>query len=105
MSKHTPGPWIVIEEKYYSKEAAITSQDRIYNSKGPICELDYIFNGSHGDEQIANMALICAAPDLLEALEAVIGWSNGANPAGYGGLPDKLIDQVVSAIERARGEA
>lgn len=97
MNKHTPGPWIVIEEKYYSKEACITSQDRIYNSKGPICELDYIFDGPHGDEQIANMALICAAPDLLEALENLEN-DNGA-------IPDHAWQMVQKAIARARGEA
>lgn len=48
------------------------------------------------EEHLANAALISAAPDLLEALEAVRYW---LNERGFVTLHDRLINK---AIQKAR---
>jgi hypothetical protein len=72
MGKHTPGPWEAFEGGRFGKDVVITSQSRIDNSKGSICEMDIYFDGEHGEQQEANAHLIAAAPDLLEALESAL---------------------------------
>jgi hypothetical protein len=90
MSKHTPEPWVVngsaIETDYASDNVAIA---HIYDTdeNGP-------------NEYVANAKLIAAAPDLLEACEAVIK---------YFGNPNKRTQfdverDLLTAIARAKGE-
>lgn len=62
MSKHTPGDWIV-------------SGDSIVTSDETICIATIETDGGYEatrDEREANSRLIAAAPELLEALKAVI---------------------------------
>ena len=65
-TKHTPGPW----EAVTSTEKVL---DTVINEFGdPICQLH---NGGFNfkpDNIEANAALIAAAPDLLEALKALM---------------------------------
>ncbi len=52
--------------------------------------------------------LIAAAPDLLEALEAVMGWYYNSSPCydGYNeNMPSSLLDTVDNAIAKAKGES
>ena len=68
MSKHTPGPWTVEKEGVRrwidSKGRQITSNDEYF-----------------GEEDLANLSLIAAAPDLLAALKDVLttGYNGGNN--------------------------
>jgi hypothetical protein len=55
--KHTPGPW----------QAA---DDHVFNEIGILIPTIY---GSNDDSIKANAHLIAAAPDLLEALQVIIG--------------------------------
>ncbi len=67
-AQHTPGPWIVKEDDFQA-EFVITTQQRQDESKVPICGIDVYFDGQIGIEQQANVNLIAAAPELLEALK------------------------------------
>jgi len=54
----------------------------------------------HGHvEQEANAKLIAAAPDLLEALQAVAEWND--NPTLEPGLPSEIELKVLSALSKA----
>jgi hypothetical protein len=88
MSKHTPGPWRVVDS---------------WN--------DYMVEGQNGEEIIwqdgphntptinkANARLIAAAPDLLEALVAIVGNSSIQR------VSDELHAKARAAIAKAKGE-
>ena len=100
MSKHTPGPWSVVEHDHAiciqtespsktkygaSRYAAIGGFDR--NDRAQL------------EEARANARLIAAAPELLEALQKIAGntydeWTNGAEAARI----------ARAAIAKATGE-
>ena len=80
---HTPGPWTFVE----STDARIP--DRISGpNDAPVAR------GSIGTNR-ADAALIAAAPDLLNALVAVLPYINA--PIGY-------TEQARAAISKAMGE-
>jgi len=102
MSKHTPGPWEVVDSFYPSmKEVAGPS----FNVKAvmwstDLTERDY-------QERLADLRLIAAAPDLLEALEwcadtlAVFVVDGSAAPDSVVG---KNLTAARAAIAKATGE-
>ena len=67
MSKHTPGPWFVIEHK--NADCVWTVQDKECGG-GHAIALRYMI-GPRDDEDVANARLIAAAPEMLEALKAI----------------------------------
>lgn len=90
MSEHTPGPWrtdqnhdVTIIEIWSATERKI----------GEIYEDDYAVLGP---EDWANARLIAAAPEMLEALKAVIKEYR----EGYG---LNCVEQVRAAIAKAEG--
>ena len=101
MSKHTPGPWTVEnasgvmlwigamrvpDEARYGLHTIITGID-IEDLTPEACAI-----------KEANAHLIAAAPDLLEACEAVAATTWSRNTA------EKIGAQVRAAIKKARGE-
>lgn len=65
---HTPGPWIIYDREIRpAKERRKTEREGLVTT---IVTADTDLDG-YGDE-MANLRLIAAAPDLLAALEAVI---------------------------------
>lgn len=88
-AKHTPGPWSVSTTDRYIRYQGI---------HGPnICDLEVF--GGHRDENEANARLIAAAPEILEALVAIV-------EAGYLGddINGKLLAKAEAAIRKARSE-
>ena len=83
MSKHTPGPWRVGGRGEYLNQLNIE----------PCIGVAY----GHDVELIANARLIAAAPDLLEALEALIEDQRDAS------LP--VLAKARAAIAKAKGES
>ena len=71
MSKRTPGPW---------KAVYVGSSD--WDLDGPTTQEDW--------------TLAAAAPDLLDALEDLLGWQTLA--------PDDVVAAARAAIAKARGE-
>lgn len=76
-TKHTPGPWVVEPTIIEHPSAAYVTPDRQDGRPygGPICTLQDCehIGGITVDECKANARLIAAAPDMLEALEALLG--------------------------------
>ena len=123
MDKHTPGPWFIWKERAMMDEGlepeeieselmefeyfevmagepvGDVSRGRIKGCS-QIVELDA---DDFGDEEegrsiaLANARLIAAAPELLEALQAVMT----EHEDGYG---LKCVEQVKAAIAKATGE-
>ena len=99
MSKHTPGPWILTEGNRFDKEMVITTQYRLDASIGCICEMDVYFTGLIGIEQEANARLIAAAPELLEALQNMLGLTEASDYMGA----REIEQQARAAIAKATG--
>ena len=87
-AKHTPGPWRAND--HISPQMTVTGPDgeivaplRYCDGAGR-CRADY--------------GLIAAAPDLLAALEYILGW----NPVEWSA--EKARDVARAAVAKARGE-
>lgn len=65
MSKHTPGPWLYKSNGSYFDVGIDNHEDSVIPVYPTVC-----IGVPHDQE--ANARLIAAAPDLLEALEAVV---------------------------------
>ena len=89
--KHTPGPWEYGEERGCCRE--------IHADNGP--ELYAIAQTRHGDPEIceANARLIAAAPDLLDELETLVRYAQGADIP-----PNVAVDRARAAIAKATGQ-
>lgn len=99
MRKHTPGPWF-LEEPYTGTNRYPVTFDRGDNSRGTIAEC--YGQGGTREEVTVNALLIAAAPDLLEALEAISGWASDEGPlAGKG--PMSISAFARAAIAKAKG--
>jgi hypothetical protein len=96
---HTPGPWKVYQEKPH------------YYSVGT----DYAHDRGHDCNIVrdvrceANARIMAAAPEMLEALEAALGWiRDGTNPSKgcINPLPGDVatLEAVQAAIRKAKGE-
>ena len=98
VTKHTPGPWSAEECRsgfavyaYKSGEAVVQTED------------DEGRYGTIANE--ANARLIAAAPELLDACEALARLCErfGVNPVTVSGGPSSL-DRARAAIAKAKGE-
>lgn len=93
-AKHTPGPWDLHKNGVY-----VTAKDAF----GRLIAQSFTSDAVEEAEAKANAHLIAAAPDLLEALEALTKTVEMLHEDG-------LIDVVVktarchAAINKARGE-
>jgi hypothetical protein len=92
MSKHTPGPWKIVHHA---------------NGLGEATQIDGANRGSVADVygatdgvQTANAHLIAAAPDMLEALEALM--SDSSTLAGN--IQIESWELATAAIKKARGQ-
>jgi len=100
--KHTPGPWKV-QNKHRPELFTLTIWDQIgrliatTSSKSP---MDKRTGSPSTKEAIkANAALIAAAPDMLEALRAVLGLAYQWGPRDAGEY--KTIINAEAAIAKA----
>ena len=90
--KHTPGPWNRIIADGYT-----VRHPQIYSDTGPVANATWLGDGRL-DELNANARLIAAAPELLEALEALLDYENGIQKA-------KAEQMARAAIAKAGGES
>jgi hypothetical protein len=96
-AKHTPGPWSVgwnIEANLYQ----IDAPDGDSGDTAPIA--DVWAHNALESECKANAALIAAAPDLLEALNAVMD----SYQRGQMAIEHKVFNKMRVAIARAEGK-
>lgn len=96
MSKHTPGPWKKFDSAFPQFFVCVAGKDICKVSSGDVTLL----------EAEANANLIAAAPDLLEALEALLEdeeWMDGSGWV-YVRNFDKA-DAARKVIAKARGQS
>lgn len=94
MNTHTPGPW---------KAHTNNTSEYIDIDAGPqrICSILADTGDAECDaENIANAALIAAAPDMFEALQRMY---DEYYTEGYD--PQSPLGQAFAAIQKARGES
>lgn len=97
MSKHTAGPWYIVQEEF-GERRRLVGNIPVVRMSGP-CDAAVISLGCQRQELEANAALIAAAPDLLAALEAIQQqWAN------TGGVSGDAISQARAAIAKAKGQ-
>ena len=91
MSKHTPGPWHI-------NENCPTAVNGPTEAPGVIVDLA---DNCDDEEAIPNAQLIAAAPEMLDALEAI----TTSDKNGRFGFPnfDAAIRQCLAAIAKAKG--
>lgn len=92
-SKHTPGPWHV----------GMRPGPIVYGPKGEMLADVRCGSMLQNEEAWANWRIICAAPELLEALEALLGqedWTRGEDVD-----PRSPVGLARAAIRKAKGEA
>ena len=99
-AKHTPGPWVVVVSSRGTAMAiAATAVAKIPGETNPVR-----YNGigmPNSAKGHANARLIAAAPELLEALTALVTFNdaplNDRRPEGYGAL----LASARAAIKKA----
>ncbi len=114
ISKHTPGPWVVIERRHPYKDGSKAHIERniytewdhpqlkdkypiVCTSVGVGMKGEKAIHFAHIDE--ANARLIAAAPELLEALAGLVGCID------YGSdNPTLKLEAARAAIAKANGE-
>ena len=80
MSKHTPGPW-----QYWPSIGQVNRP----GDPNQICNIPPNGDKKPADENDANARLIAAAPDLLEALAAIVRLSDGPPELEGGETPQE----------------
>lgn len=112
-SKHTPGPWIILDEENLEtqtdgKSETIVGQDAEgMFTEYSICEVP---REAPRDEAIANTRLIAAAPEMLGALEniASITMDCDGTPIGAVEAARLFIDRTrqiaADAIRKVKGD-
>ena len=95
MSKHTPGPWVVVGSRTKYVEARLVgSLMQEVAACGPT-----LADEGYGQQQEANARLIAAAPELLRAAIAALTIVNNAYPYG------SIASDLRAAIAKAEGRS
>lgn len=95
-TKHTPGPWALHPTALHPAVRSVGTPDT-----GPrrICTVGTM-NGNPVDK--ANARLIAAAPELLAALQALVGWEDAEIKHFGATRPDDwIMDGARAAIAKA----
>lgn len=111
-TKYTPGPWEPLRQgiEIQSEDGNHEVHAFVNGIPVPVCEVYAIMRCEHDDpigeymiskqEGIANLLLIASAPDMLEALKALVA---DLKPyMGQGRMDDK-IRNAIAAIAKATG--
>lgn len=91
---HTPGPWILGHQLAYPDLRLSVHQQDGWTIA--LCDMRV----RPTEENEANARLIAAAPQLLEALEAVY---NRYSCEMFGTIPEALMKQMLMVIAAAKG--
>ena len=90
-STHTTGPWTLRRAQFSFGWVVLGKGKRV----AMLSELD-----EETSENTANAVLISAAPDLLEALEAVLAWGTDENYV----RASESAAKARAAISKAKGQ-
>jgi len=104
MSKHTPGPWRVVESKYVDKTSCLYVMAGDYADEGePDMKVEVISSVAQCDA-----SLIAAAPELLEACRRADRVIENAYNKMFGALDltraaGRDLEYIRAAIKKAEG--
>ena len=107
MTNYTEDRWIIREGDFTEAEFVITTEGREDNGVVPICEINCDFEGKVGIEQKANVKLLRAAPELLQALKLLteayceVGYTMSREERFNG---RKVLTSVLALIAEVEGE-
>jgi hypothetical protein len=94
---HTPGPWEIKRDIGHFDSATSIRAHQLVGVNPSKYELSLEIGGWASVEKLeANARLIAAAPELLEALEEVLGWETLC--------PVETYEMARAAIAKARGQ-
>lgn len=101
---HTPGPWELSEAQYkdgFGTYRRVEQVEQFGDVVASVC-IRHAVNHTLNAAGDANARLIAAAPDLLEACQALIAHCDKNPPMG-----DSLwsVQQIRTAIAKATGDA
>lgn len=111
--KWTPGPWRITPSGNISNTIEGPSGQSLFEGDDGfrgVAMVQACGSGMKYDEkeanQLANMRLISAAPDLYEALEQCAAFLKHVEGHGYGGMSifDVASESTRRALAKARGE-
>jgi len=94
--KHTPGPWLLDDEGQIFSHAAL------------VATVNTQWDGNEGrhdwDQTMTDGALLAAAPELYEALRAIVAQAerNPFNPIGH--VLEHFVPLARAAINKAEGK-
>jgi hypothetical protein len=98
-TKHTPGPWVTERDSKFI--TGNLSYFYVEANDCPVCEIsaDYITWFNKKEQELeANARLIAAAPEMLEALKAILKENDGVCPdCVYASTWDLMEDAVAKA--------
>ena len=96
--EYTKGDWKVTESAFnrFTTYRSKRSGGRIFVTFGEELGMIAEVQGDTQEEADANARLIAAAPDMYEALEAIMGEPNF-------GLPGHLFIKAFEAVNKAKG--
>lgn len=99
-ANYTLGPWQVISGAVYTADPRYTDEEQV-----SIARMDRDTQDTLPCERDANARLIAAAPELLDALKAIVAddrlMENFRSPSS---VTRYLIEQAREAIAKAQGE-
>lgn len=103
MSKHTPGPWLIIPEGDEWSSGRIATiepkpETMVETNYWTVAEVNY-----RRDEHLANAKLIAAAPDLLAELIVLRDTLPHVGLAAATRV--EMLRRIEKAIARAKGES
>lgn len=87
MKQHTPGPWAILDRSENSRTLT-----HVTNGAHIVCTLGTTRTDGSPNHS-ANARLIAAAPDLLDAVQAIVD--------AFGDQDSLLIDQCKAALAKA----
>lgn len=108
-AKWTPGPWVIDPETRVFEVCTIHGLPKDARTDGQgwayIRSSDTFYLGHDEKEVMANAHLIAAAPEMYEALEAMIDrYAPSYHDCIDDGMPECEICDARAAIAKARGE-
>lgn len=100
-TQHTPGPWVVCMEDDGDAAVTIFAASQLRDGRIAADEWDdcIALAGLNHNESEANAHLMAAAPDLYEALDALVN-----EVSTYGSADGEIIIAASAALAKARGE-
>jgi hypothetical protein len=101
-AKHTPGPWRLdaYRDSGRPNPGTIVADNPHGEGAEEVASINWIAGGFHA-EQVANARLIAAAPELLEALTALMEFWDSGSPVHPGA---EVVSEARAAIAKATGE-